>query len=334
VIGHLSPIKPVKGFGLKVSLKDIQDAYEKRVVSRVINAGSTLQAVTPDETAAGLFYTSPDLYEALLMLSASTPRSAMYASERDRFYAELEGAQTRGLGYGGNLSEPSPRVAGPAEMPRISGPNAAPVSPSDIPAFLAGNVPVQTPEAVASDQERLDQFVASFLNVLRIVPEQYFDMSGPAIGAAEAVSAEFARVRSVNRPLDHKLMLRDEQERVAVDNARFGLGRGLRADDASGQRLLESAFQEVQQSWDKLMLLPGGPYERVLLELIQALEPQAAEGRLGQQDLALLDAAKALRAALTATPRQSETDWQQINHLLAQWLPVAPKVGNGNQSLM
>jgi hypothetical protein len=334
VIGHLSPIKPVDGFTSTVSLAELADAYEARIVRRVMNAGSTLQAVTPDKTETARFYVRPDLYEALLMLSANTPRSALYASERDRFYAELEGAQRRGIGYGGALDEAVPRVAGPAQMPRISGPSAAAIQPADLPAFLAGNVPAVSPEAAQNDQERLRGFVANFVSALGIDPAQFFGMHGSAFGAAAAASEAFARVRRANMLLDNELTQRDEQVRGTVDNAFYGLESGLDASDSLGRQLLKDAFQDIDHNWDVLMLLPGGPYERVLLELVQALEPEAADGSLTQKELALFVAAKDLRSALTATPRQSETDWSRINQALARSSPVAPKVGNGNQSLM
>ncbi|NKB16777.1 MAG: hypothetical protein HC774_07850, partial [Sphingomonadales bacterium] len=55
VIGHLHPMKPVDGFTSTVSLAALQatghlpDAYDARVIRRVMNAGATVDMAAPDK---------------------------------------------------------------------------------------------------------------------------------------------------------------------------------------------------------------------------------------------------------------------------------------------
>jgi hypothetical protein len=338
VIGHLDPIKPVDGFTSTVSLANITDAYEARVIRRVMNAGSTLSAVAPDKSETGRFYVRPDLYEALLMLSAHTPRSASFYGDRDRFFAELDAPRTRGIANGGALDANVPLIQPPqSPQARLDPPTPAQTrsSSNDLQASQAAFP--QEPAAPASlngDQQRLREFVGSLVGSLGINPNQFFAMSGSAFGAAAAASEEFARVRRSNHLLDNELTQRDEEARVAMDNAFYGLESGMEAGDGIGRQLLKDAFQDIDHNWSVLMLLPGGPYEKVLLELVQALEPEAAEGTLSQKETALLIAAKDLRSALHANPRQSESDWQRVDQTLQHALvrqASMPNVGQVNK---
>lgn len=64
------------------------------------------------------------------------------------------------------------------------------------------------------------------------------------------------------------------------------------------------------------MLMPGGPFERQMLDVVHHLEPQAGEGTLGPQDLGLLDAARRLRHVLAYNPRNSESAWVELEAAL------------------
>jgi hypothetical protein len=321
VIGHLDPIKPVDGFTSTVSLPEIADAYEARVIRRVMNAGSTVSAVAPDKSETGRFYVRPDLYEALLMLSAHTPRSALFHSDRDRFFAELDAPRRRAaITDGGALESNVPMIPAPPSLPpRLDPPVAFKAPANDLPAFLAAfpSEP-QSDDLLNGDQKRLREFVASLVSSLGIKPAQFFAMSGSAFGAAAAAGEAFARARRANILLDNELTQRDEEARVTMDNAFYGLESGLEVGDGLARQLLKDAFQDVDHNWAVLMLLPGGPYERVLLELVQTLEPEAADGTLSQKELVLFVAAKELRGALQANQRQSESDWHRVDQALQQ----------------
>ncbi len=69
-------------------------------------------------------------------------------------------------------------------------------------------------------------------------------------------------------------------------------------------QLLDDAYQELDQHWPVLMLLPNGPYESVVHELVERLEPDAGAGRLSNEQQALYDIARALADAFTGNAPQ------------------------------
>jgi hypothetical protein len=117
VIGHLDPMKPVDGFTSTVSLAALtspMDAYDARLIRRVMNAGATADAVAPDKTEIGRFYVRPDLYEALLMLSAHSPHDAAgFEASRRRFFNEHAARANHGIADGGRLDAQLPQMAAP-----------------------------------------------------------------------------------------------------------------------------------------------------------------------------------------------------------------------------
>lgn len=327
VIGHLHPMKPVDGFTSTLSLGELAgpaDAYDVRIVKRVMNAGATLDAVASDKTEAGRFYVRPDLYETLLMLSAHSPRSATFEEDRRRFFLQL--AQ-RAQGYpglldGGMLNAQVPQVGGPVvgQQRALQGPDAMPApqppprvqSPPaklDLPAFLV-------PSAAENDAEMADQryrvFVGSLITALGIDPNLFFNLTGPAFGAAAQAGEAFERARRTNHALDTELNQRDEEARMAMDQAFYGLESTLGTSDSLDRQRLKDAFQDVDHNWQVLMLMPNGPYERLLAEIVEALEPGDAEGALGPRDHGLLVAARQLRKAVAANPRNTEAAWDHL----------------------
>lgn len=123
---------------------------------------------------------------------------------------------------------------------------------------------------------------------------------------------------------------------MAMDNAFYALESSLEPSDSLNRQRLKDAFEDVDQNWSILMLLPGGPYERLLVEVVQVLEPSDAEGALVPREHALLVAARQVRKAMSVNPRNSENAWVQFGNALngapgqhAQ----APQAGNGKPTL-
>ena len=353
VIGHLHPMKPVDGFTSTLSLTELAspaDAYDARIVKRVMNAGAGVDAVASDKTEAGRFYVRPDMYEALLMLSAHSPRSATFEADRQRFFVQVA---ARAAGYpaiegieGGALNAHVPQVSGPRmgqqralQGPEEPAPVAAPLVPQggppkiDMPAFL-------TPAAFANDADMGDQryreFVGSLIAALGVDPNLFFNLPGPAFGAAAFASEAFARGRRANQALDTELTQRDEEARMAMDNAFYALESSLATGDSLNRQRLKDAFEDVDQNWSVLMLMPQGPYERLLVEIVQALEPGDADGSLPSRDHGLLVAARQLRKSMAGNPRNSENSWGQLGQVLqgaGGQHATAPQVGNGKPTL-
>jgi hypothetical protein len=334
VIGHLDPMRPVDGFTSTVSLTALSanpvDAYDVRVIRRVMNAGATVDAVAPDKTEVGRFYIRPDFYEALLMLSAhSRPDQAAFENSRRRFFSETAARAQHGIADGGALRPDVPLVGGNAGKRALAAPDE-PVEKFDVPGFLASAANGGAGDAPHGDP-RQDQFVASMIAALGIQPELYFALSGDAFAAALHASELFAGQRRAHPLLDTELTAPDERARVTVERAYDGLK--ARVEPADQQRLM-NAFKELADNWDVLMLMPGGPYERLMVQIIHELEPADAEGALPPRDKALLTAARQLRNAMARNPRNSAATWAQLGHALhgVNGQASMPQAG-GKQSL-
>ena len=138
VLHTLEPIRETEGFTSMVTLSDITDAYESRVVRRVMNAGSAVKAVAPDVKIDDRYYISPRLYETLLMIRATAAESANYEFERRRF----TGVQERPALDGGALHDERTQLAQEpraAELtkPAAQLPRAVPLMPEERAGLIA-----------------------------------------------------------------------------------------------------------------------------------------------------------------------------------------------------
>ena len=70
----LEPIRETEGFTSMVTLSEIDNDYDSRVVRRVMNAGAAVKSVAPDVKIDDRYYIRPALYETLLMIRATAPR--------------------------------------------------------------------------------------------------------------------------------------------------------------------------------------------------------------------------------------------------------------------
>lgn len=171
VISHLEPMKPVEGYTSTVSLAALSapaDAYDAQMVRRVMNAGATVEAVAPDKSEAGRFYLKPELYEALLMLSAYSPRSLTFEDDRRRFFAELARRNAPQVTDGGALNQHLPQMPPPVPQKTIAAPERRPDKPEkfDIPGFLSSAANAPAPH----HENRQQDFVASLVSALGINP--------------------------------------------------------------------------------------------------------------------------------------------------------------------
>jgi hypothetical protein len=108
VLHTLEPIRETEGFTSMVTLSEIGNEYDGRVVRRVMNAGAAVKAVAPDVKIDDRYYIRPALYETLLTIRATAPESPAYGYDRARF----EGVRERPAIDGGALR------SAPVELPR------------------------------------------------------------------------------------------------------------------------------------------------------------------------------------------------------------------------
>ena len=91
------------------------------------------------------------------------------------------------------------------------------------------------------------------------------------------------------------------------------------SNDATWHRqLLDSAREDILQNWQVIMMLPKGPYDALLEQMIEAYERDDAEGKLDIEKQHLLRNVKSIRSALLTNPRDSSTAWEKLAQELAQ----------------
>jgi hypothetical protein len=275
VLHYMHPIDEDRGFTAEINLGEV-DAGDKRVVRSTLNAGATLGRVQRRGKSSDEFFIHRDLYKTLARIRART----LYADvQRPRL--GQQGGERRG-----SLIPDSTRAIEhkPASAPREDEPTS----------------------------EMRDGYVTELLAALNIRPEAWSRVSGAAHVAAIAANDAFDRARRVNAQLDTLLRQREDEARLLFDEAYRALKGKLRPQASWDLQLLDDAYQELDQHWNVLMLLPNGPYESVLQELVEKLEADEGAGRLSNEQSALYYAARSLADALRASARSNEASWQRL----------------------
>ena len=106
--------------------------------------------------------------------------------------------------------------------------------------------------------------------------------------------------------LDQQLTARDEEAQLSLDQAYTHIKGKLKPGADWERQLLRDAYQEIEQNWPIIMLLPNGPYEMVLKTMVEALEADAGAGGLSTEQGELYDIARALVDAFRGNSRGNE----------------------------
>jgi hypothetical protein len=292
VLHYMHPISEDRGFTAEINLKEVANEH-LRTVRNTLNAGATLDRVQRAGTDATHYFIHRDLYKTLARIRART-LMADYGSR------QIAGAR-QGERYGGSVTER---------------PRAIEHRPDS--------------EEIAANERAgalRSRFVSDLLAALGLDPATYERVAGPAWGAAVAANEAFVRARQGNKSLDEQLSERDDQARVSLDQAYSLLKGKLKAQDNWEIQPLRDAYQEIDQRWSVLMLLPNGPYETVLKEIIEGLRPMAPAPSTEQAGF--YDIARALGDAFKGNARSSEMSWRRLEASFNQ----APR-GGGSRVAM
>ncbi len=285
VLHYMHPISEDRGFTAEIKLDEVGPDH-LRTVRSTLNAGATLDRVQRAGKDATHYFIHRDLYKTLALIRARTlmldygQRQIAADGKREKF--------------GGSVTEHSKAIA---HHPQKQLPPAAIEDDDD------------DPEAQRDARARC---VAQLLEALRLDPATYQRIGGSAFVAAVAANEAFARARHANKALDDQLTERDEQARISLDHAYSLLKGKLRASDSRDLDDLGDAYHEIDQCWSVLMLLPNGPYETVLKEIVEALEPDAGAGVLSTEENALYEIARGLTKAFRANARTNELSWRRL----------------------
>lgn len=272
VLGELVPIDEANGFTAQVVLDEIDDDI-RPVMLNVLNTGAMFSRVQRIKNTEG-YYVHKDLYKTLARIRA---REVGRAGQRlAQIAPRREDAR-----QGGSLTAQRPALAD------------------------------HTRQKKAEDVEEKEPptYLAALVESLGVEAEAFTSLNGSAFDAAGAAAEAMTALRQSNRLLDQELGGRDQQEHARLERVFAHLDNQLAADDGRRRQQLVSASEEIEQSWNVLMLLPNGPYEAACADLIEQLEPDSGAGMLKGDDQALLAVARRIHQSLASNPRRTDREW-------------------------
>lgn len=306
VLHYMHPITEKHGFTAEVKLNEVE-VDDKRVVRSVLNAGATLGSVQRAGEDASHYFVHKDLYKTIARIRARTFT-----------YDQLQVPQISNERRGGALRSDPPGLGDQWQsrrlLTRLHEANPQNDDQDD------------TADEHARERDVRQQYVATLLSSLNIQPDVFYGLSEDGIAAAAAAGEAFKRARESNRYLNQKLFDSDEEARTVLDRASSQM-------QATGHdpSELRAADEEISQNWSILMLLPGGPYEHIVREMLEELEPQAGDGRLSAEQAQLFAMVRKLREAFVGNPRNTQQAWGRMAVQLNQAANLGPAAaGNGN----
>lgn len=273
VLAELVPIDEANGFTSQVGIDEVDEDI-RPVVLNVLNTGATFSRVQRIKNSES-YYVHKDLYKALARIRA---REVGRRGVQQRQFAQI--APREGAKAGGSLTPP-PRAI--ADQTRVKKANDIEDSGPD---FLNG-----------------------LIEALGVDPVSFTSLQGSAFEAASAAAEVLFALRQGNRLLDQELTARDQQDHARLERVFAHLDSQIAVDDGRKRQRLVAAWEEMEQSWPVIMLLPNGPYEAVSAELVEQLEPDSGAGMLKGDDQLLLVIARSIHQALASNPRITDRDW-------------------------
>lgn len=292
VLHYMHPIDEDRGFTAEINLAEVE-ADHKRVVRSTLNAGATLGRVQRRGKTANEFWIHRDLYKTLARIRART-----LLSDFNRPRIGQSPAQRQS--FGGSLTERTKAIE---------------------------HKPVVEEETTT---EIRAGFVTQLLSALNIDPQSWERVSGGAHSAAIAANEAFARTRRLNAQLDGFLRKHEDDARLAFDEMYTLLKNRLKPQAIWDRQLLDEAYLELDQHWHVLMLLPNGPFESVVHDVVERLEPDAGDGRLSNDQQALYSLARKLLDAFKANARSNETAWRRLEASFDQAQHSETRVASDN----
>ncbi len=299
VLGHMNPISQREGFSSEIKM-DAVPSYDVPIVRRALNAGTTMGVIERDGKESDRFFIRNEFYRILAQISADVPKSGM----RHDF------SRTQ--------------IAGPSEIDggriEMSPPEAVTGEPVPVMQQIADEHEAQRggrePDAGrASNAAAIRRaFADRLIQAIDIEPQYWNQIDGEAFGGAVAASDVFSDLRSANIMLDRNIRQRDKHISDRLERAHAGLReRVSQSEDATWHlQLLDSAREDILQNWQVIMMLPKGPYDALLEQMIEAYERDDAEGKLDIEKQHLLRNVKSIRSALQANPRDSANAWVKL----------------------
>lgn len=317
VLHSLEPIRETEGFTSILTLSEIKDDYDARVIRRVLNAGSTTGAVAPDKNVDDRYCIRPALYETLLNILAGTPPNPQFTIERHRRLGLAPPAAYPNVRAAGELHEVQEQLPLETEKPRLARPQA---------------------KLAALSQAEYEQLGAYYREEL--------------LGAIGLTSA-LADLRLAN-PHARQAMIEAYKALIDVGRSNPDLGRYLATfqkhqlglmedtvgrlsaecgDDPRKRQLLDSVQTRIEEDHSAYMLFPEcGMLTYLLEELERAAQP---DDGLRNEEHSLMQQLRHVRDGLDQFDLSDPRSWQEINQRLAPrqkgdfFRRFAPRGGQG-----
>ena len=300
VLSHMHPMLEQHGFMAEVKLQEISEPDDVLTVRGALNAGAIYERVQRAGEDQNHFYIHADFFKTLSSLRSR------YMSAGSRIALEpgpvsLQVSHDQAQSGKGSVPAPLPTKTHSREAT-----SQAIMSASE-------------PKQIANDPPRprnRDEFVKSFLMALEIEPTRLSDVQGEVFGAAAAASEAFKRFREDNHALSNQIDLEDGKARDLLEAVYANLKYNIPNGEVSEQRELDVAFEEIQSLRPVIMLLQGGPVERLMHSIVHDMEPDNAEGKLRPNEQSLFNVAKNLDNALKNTDRNTISAWSSLGGAL------------------
>ncbi len=300
VLEHMHPIREEHGFMAEVKLDEIANGEHIRVVRTALNAGAVYQRVQRIENSSTHYFIHADFFKTLTALRGRLLMSS-------------------GAVAGGQLVAIPQAAAKPVK-----------IGLDDNPLLTDARPHGQTEPGAGRNR---DYYIDAFLGALGIEPVLFRELNGEVFSAAVSASEAFARLRQQHPLLDAYLADRDREARNAFERTNERLRLALPADNAYQHGEFEYAYRDINDNWNIVVLLPGGPYEDLLKRIVQDLEPDGGAGNLSVEDQSILQAAKRVLTAMVASQRNSISAWSRLEEELEQAADAIAGVAEPNVTL-
>lgn len=305
MLSYLHPIDEVNGFTSEVRLDEVTDEH-LATVRNVLNAGATLQVVQLATKVPPHYFIHADLYKILARIRASALFRPAVASGPQIAAQPQDG----GIRQGGSLNKPPKTL--PAPPPTTHG--AAPASPQMPPIRQSQN------GNAAHDDPRLEKQIRDELaRAIGLAPGAYSQLTSS--GILQHAGATIDALHGLNRRAGElwsffEFELQDARQKL--QDARQHLASKY-PGDAAVQQVINNVAQEVDAVLEPLMLTPGGPYERIIGDLLKRMEEPAGEGRLDDREEAIHARLKLHKHLLESNKRRTADDWRAVAELIARY---------------
>lgn len=295
VLHTLEPIRETEGFTSIVTLSEVPDPYELRVVRRVLNAGSTVGAVAPDKNVEDRYCIRPILYETLLTILSGSQPNPQYARDRGFVLSERD----RGIINGGQLSEAQAELPLERKTKRLERPQ---------------------PKLAEMSQQQIEQWSAYCRNELLgaiNLDLETVDQRLKSQAARTAIMQAYKSLLDVshaNANLARYLATFQKEQGSVLDDAIQRLYQ--EADDNNTKRQIVDLVQNrMEEDHAHYMLFPeSGMIAYLIEELERGAQPD--EGLLHEEQ-ALLEQLKYVRDGLYELNLADPNSWAEINHRLS-----------------